>query len=844
MNNQNLKNHKPITIEEMAKFIIDKDIKIFLSYSHKDTKKVKNLINYFDNYGISLYVDKRSIKNFESIFKYMESVRDCHFMIPIISQSYLKSNNAMYETVLFRKERDFNERTLPIVLERDEIYSHDAIPNCLAHWDTVICNIKDEMAKLKEPSTPLVELHEEMREIEFTVGRFISFLRDKNTPSFECIKKESLRQLIEYIYVYAKSKLTVGNSEILKKLYFDPIANSLGVKRVENGNYSDDNLYSMLSDAAENGYSLKFLRLAGPTDFRENIISHTDPRSETIKKNAGYNYYELLNSKQIPELEFILVDPFCESLLSKLDAEQNTTWKIKETNIKITKFARSLLRLAKNRQNYVKEGNTLFVGFHQETLIWNLCILDTDTVLLKSYGKKGEIRGHTKVIKSATKENKIPTVEVVFRTESDSFMAESFLKYFNSVSKKSFWFSDESHFSEYINKKRFPSLYRSNAILERDDIFFKQCMDYEAQLQEIAVLSHPKSTTWFKTPRLHGEESFPWLKKVLCMERVQGCSMFELFYKFHEISNLDHEKKQAIEKILGYLFVHSFGALNEFRTLIANDKTFRMHENKPYDYAGKIRSGLLEISPYLIGIRKDSIEGALEDCALIGQVAYNQETAIFRDAHLKNRLIRYDGSINETNDTSDKIASSLAEELLDLDGDQIKEYLDGKIYDIDFEGAILKVSIWDDIAHLFMFENTGFFSLDDDMFDTGTIDRDINIYKFNKIGNHIVKTIETVARVPIPDDQKHGFWMSVFSRILREFFRRIWYANVMPNTYRKRYGLEGRDYYLQLAVLCSFQINGIEQIRQFLIECIKQGNRIWGEIAYRPSISYARPNLN
>jgi len=171
--------------------------------------------------------------------------------------------------------------------------------------------------------------------------------------------------------------------------------------------------------------------------------------------------------------------------------------------------------------------------------------------------------------------------------------------------------------------------------------------------------------------------------------------------------------------------------------------------------------------------------------------------------------------------------------------------LEANIIDVDFEGANLEVSTWDDIAHLFMFENVGLFTIDEKLFlgRSDIINNDNNIVEFKKLGDEIINIIEKSINTTIERERRVGFWMSVLSRILREFLRRVWYANVMPNTYYERYGLEGRDYYLWLAIVCSFQVGGIMKLKAFLVKCATHEDKIWGEVAYRPSVQSVKPNI-
>ncbi|AEJ01799.1 hypothetical protein Nit79A3_2006 [Nitrosomonas sp. Is79A3] len=729
----------------------------------------------------------------------------------------------MYEASVFMANGNHEGRIQPIVLNSSDILDNFDEENYSNYWTNQFELIKLKISKASPArKDELIWKYNVLSEICLRSTSFIRYIqihKNRKTSPSQNLKHDIIKDITEYIFKKTK--------EIeLKKNYTD---SNLGVISIENGNYSDDNLFNILLEATEKRISLKFLRLAGPTDFRQNIINFADSANSS-KSSTGHNYIELLIDERIPKLEFILANPFCESLLSKLDSEQNSTWEITKTKNKIIKYAKSLLFLS-----YRKDKKKLSVGFHEEELIWNLCILDSKKILLRSYGEKGEIRGHKK--SDDNDGDKSDLKEVIFETGSNSLIAESLLKYYRSISKKTYWLSDVDHLSDYLkNECKYPSLYRGNAIKETSSAFLKKCMDSKAQLVEKDILNQQIELQWFRTPCLNiNGEHVPWIEDVLSIEHVQGCNMFELFYKLHELSFSDPQKKQVIENILGYLFSHSLHALSEFRVSVA------IAQRDKYPYSEKLRSGIKEISPFLTKIHRELIENAIKDLDYIGRVASKQETTLFRDSHLKNRLIRFDLHLNGS-DASVEI-NRFIKELLSINENRFDEYFADRIFDIDFEGANLEVSIWDDIAHLFMFENIGFFSLDDNLFDKAEIDSSINLEKFRALGSNIIYTIETIANIAIPDDQKEGFWMSALSRVLREFFRRVWYANIMPVTYLHRYGLEGRDYYLRLAILCCFQTTKVNNLKKVLFECNKKENRIWGGIAYRSSINYTRPNF-
>lgn len=85
-------------------------MEVFLSYSSDDeniANTISNMFHSIKHHGIELIRDKDRLSFMQDIKKFMQSIRDVDYALLIISDSYLKSNNCMYEiTELVKEEND------------------------------------------------------------------------------------------------------------------------------------------------------------------------------------------------------------------------------------------------------------------------------------------------------------------------------------------------------------------------------------------------------------------------------------------------------------------------------------------------------------------------------------------------------------------------------------------------------------------------------------------------------------------------------------------------------------------------------------------------------------------
>lgn len=156
---------------------------IFISYNHKSTlaDDLEKQLNPIAN----VKLDKISMKAWESIRKFMDSIRDQDFAVLIISDNFLKSVNCMYEVLQLIKNKNWDEHAM-FVVEDDAvgIYDESIQLDYVGYWETKEKQLSD---KLKQHdianTTPQAIKYRKIREILLHIGEFLDKIADANNPS-------------------------------------------------------------------------------------------------------------------------------------------------------------------------------------------------------------------------------------------------------------------------------------------------------------------------------------------------------------------------------------------------------------------------------------------------------------------------------------------------------------------------------------------------------------------------------------------------------------------------------------------------------------------------------------
>lgn len=104
--------------EDAGKKAGSNDKTIFLSYNWHDGEVADRIDRHLSGLpGITVKRDVRDIGAWKSIREFMEGIRQQDYAVLIVSDSYLKSKNCMFEVTEMMKEREYAGRIFPAVVE-------------------------------------------------------------------------------------------------------------------------------------------------------------------------------------------------------------------------------------------------------------------------------------------------------------------------------------------------------------------------------------------------------------------------------------------------------------------------------------------------------------------------------------------------------------------------------------------------------------------------------------------------------------------------------------------------------------------------------------------------------
>ena len=124
------------------------NMRVFLSYAWKDEDLANSIDAMFADAGITLIRDKREIVYRDSIKEFMKKIRFNDYVILVISNDYLKSENCMYEISELTKDENYKTRILPIVKNNAGIFDPIGRNSYVIYWQDKYKNLYADSEKI------------------------------------------------------------------------------------------------------------------------------------------------------------------------------------------------------------------------------------------------------------------------------------------------------------------------------------------------------------------------------------------------------------------------------------------------------------------------------------------------------------------------------------------------------------------------------------------------------------------------------------------------------------------------------------------------------------------------
>lgn len=192
---------------------------IFLSYCHAD-KDIADLLEtrliplIQTDFRISR--DIRDVSYKESFRRFMQSVRNHDYVIMLISDSYIKSLNCMYEVLETLKDTNYGKKILFIVLgEEDrkfyksepeyvaaEVYDTGAQGKYMIYWNKKMEQLYDVAEKVGDPldAQPQYDEIRKITKIKLELPEFFRYLKDMRGLPFQEHLNTDFKQLRDILY--------------------------------------------------------------------------------------------------------------------------------------------------------------------------------------------------------------------------------------------------------------------------------------------------------------------------------------------------------------------------------------------------------------------------------------------------------------------------------------------------------------------------------------------------------------------------------------------------------------------------------------------------------------------
>ena len=176
---------------------------IYLSYAWggESETTVDKIYNLLKDQNFNVIRDKVDLGYKGNIKEFMQTIGKGKYVVVIISDKYLKSENCMYEMLEIKNNGDAYNRIFPIVLSDAKIYDEIDRIDYLNYWDDKVNELKKKVETLRDPvgKVRVYEKINQYADINRIIDDITDMLRNMNTLTPKMHQDANFEQLINAI---------------------------------------------------------------------------------------------------------------------------------------------------------------------------------------------------------------------------------------------------------------------------------------------------------------------------------------------------------------------------------------------------------------------------------------------------------------------------------------------------------------------------------------------------------------------------------------------------------------------------------------------------------------------
>ena len=166
---------------------IDKAVYISYAWEPRSEKVVDDLCLAFKKKGVAVIRDKTDLGYKDQLKSFMQQIGKGRYVILVIGEKYLKSENCMFELLQIFKNKDFYDRIFPILLEDVKIFKASDRLEFVKYWEDEAEHLDQRIRELKNLSN-LQGVTEDLNhytEIRNNIANLTNILKDINALNVE-----------------------------------------------------------------------------------------------------------------------------------------------------------------------------------------------------------------------------------------------------------------------------------------------------------------------------------------------------------------------------------------------------------------------------------------------------------------------------------------------------------------------------------------------------------------------------------------------------------------------------------------------------------------------------------
>lgn len=183
---------------------------VFLSYSWANSKVADEIDNVLLSEKIILQRDIRDIKFTDSIKDFMKRIGKSDFVLMLISEEYIKSENCMHEVTELLNSHEFEKRILPILLPNAKVFDRQAREEYYDYWKSKCDDVNRFMLKHTDEKT--IADKKKIENIYNNLGLFFQKITDLKSETFEEVR------LNKYNSIKSKIGLPIASQQKSKDI--------------------------------------------------------------------------------------------------------------------------------------------------------------------------------------------------------------------------------------------------------------------------------------------------------------------------------------------------------------------------------------------------------------------------------------------------------------------------------------------------------------------------------------------------------------------------------------------------------------------------------------------------